>query len=45
MKKIDRGWKMDTEERSLQDRLESIGQLLDTIDALLDEIEKKGKEE
>lgn len=36
---------MDTEERSLQDRLESIGQLLDTIDALLDEIEKKGKEE
>jgi len=36
---------MDTEERSLQDRLESIGQLLDTIDALLDEIEKKGKKE
>ena len=36
---------MDTEERSLQDRLESIEQLLDTIDALLDEIEKKGKKE
>ena len=36
---------MDTEERSLQDRLESIGQLLDAIDALLDEIEKKGKKE
>lgn len=36
---------MDTEERSLQDRLESIGQLLDAIEALLDEIEKKGKEE
>jgi len=37
---------MNTEsERSLQDRLESIGRLLDEIDRLLDEIEKKGQKE
>lgn len=33
------------ENRSLQDRLESIGRLLDEIDRLLDEIEKKGQKE
>lgn len=33
------------ENRSLLDRLESIGRLLDEIDRLLDEIEKKGQKE
>jgi len=34
-----------SENRSLLDRLESIGRLLDEIDRLLDEIEKKGQKE
>ena len=36
---------MESGNRSLLDRLESIGRLLDEIDRLLDEIEKKGQKE